>query len=160
MAQTGPVELKRGMTEVPIAVESNSVPAAAPPQANSASTITPKSALVTIKGVKAAVVPGVLYNVYLANDAGQRVQIGVIDFFDFGGSPAAGKNGHRSASVKTFEFDATDAVTQLGLASSKNPKLVFEPTTGLSDSTEAAATEGIPKDAKVSFSSARLRVEP
>ena len=48
---------------------------------------------------------------------------------------------------------------QLGLTGTKNPKLVFEPTTGLADSTVAAATEAIPLDANVTFASARLRVQ-
>ena len=48
--------------------------------------------MVTIAGVNAAVVPGVLYNVYLANDAGKREQIGMINFFGFGGPPTGGKH--------------------------------------------------------------------
>ena len=99
-----------------------------------------------------------LYIVYLANDAGQRAQIGVIDFFDFGGPPA-GKHSHAAANGKSFEFDATDAVKALGLSGTKKPILVFEPTTGLTDSTVEAATESIPAGTAVTFRSAKLRLK-
>ena len=75
------------MTEVPIEVEVGRRHRRAGPTVRG-------RRIVTIEGVNAAVVPGVLYNVYLANDAGQRAQIGVINFFGFGGPPAGGKHDH------------------------------------------------------------------
>ena len=142
-------ELKHGMTEVPLEVEATGKTAAR----------SVRSATVTIDGVNAAVVPGVLYNVYLANGAGQRAQIGVISFFDFGGPPIGGKHAHSVMGGKDFEFDATDAVKTLGLSGTKKPILLFEPTTGLTDSTLVAATAAIPSNAAVTFRSARLRVQ-
>ena len=142
------IELKRGMTEVPVEVEATGKTAAR----------SVRSAIVTIDGVSAAVVPGVLYNVYLANGAGQRAQIGVINFFGFGGPPTGGKHAHGAMEGKNFEFDATAAVEVLGLSGTKKPILLFEPTTGLTDSTVDAATGAIPSNAAVTFRSARLRV--
>ena len=119
----------------------------------------PQSATVTIEGVNAAVVPGVVYNVYLANAAGKRAPIGVIYFFGFGGPTTGGAHAHAAMAGRTFEFDATQAMKALGLTGTRSPKLVFEPTTGLTSSTLAAATAAIPKDAKVTFASARLTVQ-
>ena len=119
-----------------------------------------RSAVVTVEGVTANVAPGVLFNVYLANDKGQRQPIGIIDFFAFGG-PARGGGGHggHRAPTRSYEFDATAAVRALGLGPSRQPSLVFEPTTGLSDSTPDAAGKDIAPNASVRFERARLRVE-
>ena len=157
MKMKAPTELKRGTTEVPVEVDKAAAPSAMAPSARSGTAAAAaKSALVTIEGVDAAVVPGVLYNVYLANDAGKREQIGIINFFSFGGPPTGGKHDHGAAMGRDFEFDATAAVQKLGLTASKAPKLIFEPTTGLDNSTPAKATKSIPANAKVSFRSAKL----
>jgi hypothetical protein len=142
----GSTELGRGTTEVPAQVEETR----AAPAARSSGA--PVQATVTIVGLEAHASPGVLYNVYLANDAGQREQIGVIDFFGFG----AGNAVHGRMS-RTLDFDATDAVKVLGLAPGKNPKIVFETTTGVTDSTPEAAAAEMPEDAHVTFRAARLR---
>ena len=121
--------------------------------------VVPQTATVTIEGVNAAVVPGVVYDVYLANAAGKRASIGVISFFGFGGPMTGGAHAHAAMAGRTFEFDATQAMKALGLTGTRSPKLVFEPSTGLTSSTLAAATAAIPKDAKVTFASARLTVQ-
>ena len=160
MVMSDATELKRGTTELPIAIETAPAARAAAPNARSgAAAAATKSATLTIEGVNAAVVPGVLYNVFLANDAGKRQQVGVINFFGFGGPAPTGKHAHDMGG-RTFEFDATDAVRKLGLTGSRKPKLIFEPTTGLTDSTLAQATKAIPANAKVSFTSASLSVQP
>jgi len=66
-------ELNRGVTDVPIGVTQTVTPGL------TGGTIT--SATVTISGVKVSRVPGALYNVFLANEAGQRVNVGVMSFF-------------------------------------------------------------------------------
>lgn len=149
---TGRIELKRGLTEVALPL-----PAAAPPVYGLP--VVPQTATVTIEGVNAAVVPGVVYDVYLANAAGKRASIGVISFFGFGGPMTGGAHAHAAMAGRTFEFDATQAMKALGLTGTRSPKLVFEPSTGLTSSTLAAATAAIPKDAKVTFASARLTVQ-
>ena len=140
-----------------VEVDKAAAPSAMAPGARSGTAAAAaKSALVTIEGVDAAVVPGVLYNVYLANDAGKREQIGIINGFGFGGPPTGGKYDHGAAMGRDFEFDATAAVQKLGLTASTAPKLIFEPTPGRDDSTPAKATKSIPANAKVSFRSAKL----
>lgn len=151
-----PTELQRGVTELSIGMEGGGAApaAAAAPEAPAAV----RSATVIIEGFTAAKVPGILFNVYLANDQGRREQVGVIDFFGFDdGGAMQGHGGHGGG--RRFEFDATAAVATLGLVSTRSPKLVFEPTTGLTDSTLEAATAEIPVDAKVSFRRAWLQVD-
>lgn len=147
-------ELQRGVTELSIDVEGagGAAPALAPEAPAAA-----RPATVIIEGFTAAKVPGVLYNVYLADDQGRREQIGVIDFFGFDDNGAMPGHGTH-AGGRRFEFDATAAAATLGLGPSRHPKLIFEPTTGLTDSTVAAAVKAIPPDAKVSFKRAWLRV--
>ncbi len=161
MTMADGTELKRGTTELPIAIDESPATTTVAPTARStaSATASPKSAILTIEGVNAKVVPGALYNVYLANDAGKRQQVGIISFFGFGGPATGGKHDH-GMGARNFEFDATDAVRKLGLTGSKKPKLIFEPTTGLDDSTPAKAAGDIPANAKVTFQKARLKVKP
>jgi len=139
--------LARGTTEVPIEMETAETSVAG--RASAA----PNRATVTITGLQAHGAPGVMYNVYLANDTRRREQIGVIDFFGFG----AGNSMHDQMS-RSLEFDATEAVRVLGLTRTKAPKIVFEPTTGVTDSTPAAASAAMAKDSTVTFQSATLRL--
>ncbi len=157
VAQMSPTELGRGVTSVPLAVE-RAPAAAAPAQGAETEQRVARPATVVIDGLKAPVVPGVIFNVYLANPAGQRAQIGVIDFFGFDGGGTGGAHDH-AARGRRFEFDATDAVAALGLTSSRAPELIFEPTTGLSNSTPGAAAAAMGPDARVTYRRARLRVE-
>jgi hypothetical protein len=115
-----------------------------------------------IDGLKYDAPPGTLYNVYLVKGS-NRDQIGVINFFNFSLPNAGGAHDHADhAAVNAghFEFDATDAVHRLGIGSAEQPSLVFEPTTGLSDSTPEAATSLIKPEANVRFDSARLVIAP
>ena len=102
--------------------------------------------------------PGTLYNVYLKGEGDRREQIGVINFFNFS-APRGGHAGHDNSAGR-FVFDATDALQRLALGAAAQPSLVFEPTTGLTNSTPAAATEQISPQANVSFDSARLVMAP
>jgi hypothetical protein len=100
--------------------------------------------------------PGALYNVYLKGDGDRREQIGVINFFNFS-SPRV-HVGHDSAG--RFAFDATDALGQLAIGAAAQPSLVFEPTTGLTDSSPEAAVEQISPQANVRFDSVRITIAP
>ncbi len=152
LAQASPTELGPGVTSVPLAVEGAGAGAASRQAA-------PRSATVVIAGLKAPVIPGVIFNVYLANAAGARSQIGVIDFFGFDGGGTGGAHAGHGGQGRRFEFDATDAVAALGLTSTRSPELIFEPTTGLSDSTVPEATAAMGPEAKVTYRRAVLRVE-
>lgn len=150
----GGFEIGKGTTEVPVELE------------GSAATLRPSaaqgpvaSAVVTVEGLTAYAPPGVLFDVYLADANGRRAQIGVIDFFAFGQGGGGGRHAAHGAGGRTVEFDATDAVRALGLESNAKPRLLFEATTGLSDSTPALAAEAFATDAQVSFRRARLRVD-
>ena len=101
MKMKAPTELKRGTTEVPVEVDKRRAVGDGAERAVGTAAAAATSALVTIEGVDAAVVPGVLYNVYLANDAGKREQIGIINFFSFGGPPTGGKHDHGGATGRT-----------------------------------------------------------
>jgi hypothetical protein len=156
MAGSGPTSLGAGQTTVPMAVESTlpeSAPAAA---ARPRQTVT-----VIIEGFSVRKVPDVIYNVYIANAAGQRALLGVIDFFGFDGAGAsAGGHKHVGAGGRRLEFDATAAFTELGLRADRQPQLIFEPTTGLTDSTPEAAARWVQPGAEVRFTRARVRVDP
>jgi len=100
-----------------------------------------------------------LYNVYLQGKAGQKQQIGVINFFALAPSGSTAQTGHKGhARTKgSFRFDATEAVKQLGLGPDVAPSLMFEPTSGLAGSaTETAATQPMNAQANVRFESARI----
>ncbi len=156
-AGQGETELKRGNTEVPIGIKRLAARGVAPGRATTGSkTAQVSSATVTIDGFTASTVPGVLYTVYLADDRGRRASIGVISFFGF--NSMRHMKGH-GAPGQQFQFDATRAVNTLGLASSTNPKVIFEPTTGLTNSTPVEAVQSIPKNARVAYRSATLTVQ-
>lgn len=158
VAQMSPTQLGRGVTTVPLEVERAPAAAAAPKAGAATEQVVARPARVIIDGLKAPVVPGVIFNVYLANPAGQRAQVGVIDFFGFDGGGTGGAHNH-AAGGRRFEFDATDAVAALGLASSREPELIFEPTTGLSNSTLNAAAAAMGPNARVTYRRARLVVD-
>lgn len=157
----GMTELTRGVTVAPLEVRDQRAEAALEGAARSANAEGMR-ATVFVAGLEAEQVPGVIYNVYLANDAGERAQIGVIDFFGFmaGGPEAEGHAGHggHDSTRRRFQFDATEAMERLGLDAEAPLNLVFEPTTGLDDSTVEQAVEAIPRDAQVRFRRAWLRV--
>jgi hypothetical protein len=148
-------ELQRGLTEVPLDLE----PAGPGEPAGGPANLTggeATSAVLTVEGVTVEGVPGAVYDVFLADEAGNREQVGVIDFFGFSGG---GKGHDHGGQSQDFEFDVTEAVNSLGLSSGEQAKLVFEPSTGLTDSTPEAAMETIEPDAKVSYERLRLTIE-
>jgi hypothetical protein len=150
IASLGETRLERGVTTVPMSVS----PAAAE---NLSATAMPSSehrVLLVIEGIKFDAAPGTLYNVSLTKE-GAREHVGVINFFTFT-APNTGAHADHSASAGRFEFDATDAVRRLGLGPTERPSLVFEPTTGLSDSAPETAAALIKPEANVRFDSARL----
>jgi hypothetical protein len=112
-----------------------------------------------IEGLKFDAAPGTLYNVYVVNEAGAREQVGVINFFNFM-EPGADAHAAHARDPGRFEFDATEAVQRLGVGPAARPSLVFEPTTGLSDSAPEAAAALISPTANVRFDSARLVAAP
>ena len=147
---TGPTRLERGVTTVPISVPSAAremLPAQAMPS-------TERRIHIVIDGLKFDdKMPGVLYNVYLKGDGDQREQIGVINFFNFTAP-------HHDSSAGRFAFDATDAIQLLGIEAAAKPSLVFEPTTGLTNSSPEAAASLISPEANVHFDSARIVIVP
>ncbi|MER2508107.1 MAG: tyrosinase family protein [Amaricoccus sp.] len=170
VAQMSPTELGRGVTSVPLTMEGAPAAAQGAPEGTSrkaAPGTAARPATVVIDGLEATEVPGVLFNVYLGNRAGERALIGVIDFFGFdgGGTGGGGMGGTSGAHAghgdhgRRFEFDATAAVAALGLSSTRKPELIFEPTTGLDDSTVAQAMASVPAETKVTFRRAWLRVD-
>jgi hypothetical protein len=154
IASVGETRLERGVTTVPMSV----APAAAQNLSATAMPSSERRVLLVVEGVKFDAAPGTLYNVSLAKD-GAREQVGVINFFNFT-APTGGAHADHSANAGRFEFDATDAVRRLGLSPSERPSLVFEPTTGLSDSAPEAAAALIKPEANVRFDSARLVAAP
>jgi hypothetical protein len=151
----GPTRLERGVTTVRINI---------PPTARErlSARATPSSGPrvhVVIEGLTFDAAPGTLYNVYLAGDGGRREQIGVINFFNFT-TPRAGAHAGHDSSAGRYTFDATDAVQRLSLDAAAEPALVFEPTTGLTDSSPEAAAAQISPQANVRFDSAQLVTVP
>ncbi|MFO1141275.1 MAG: tyrosinase family protein [Amaricoccus sp.] len=154
--------LGRGTTVVPLQVQSTAAAAAPASAARSAGSV---PATVTIVDLQAKGAPGTMFNVYLVNDQGKRVQIGVISFFGFGeGSSSNGMRGMQGMRhampeqpSRTLDYDVTDAVKTLGLTPGTKPKLAFEPTTGTTDSTPEAAAKTMRSDVPVTFRAARLQ---
>jgi Common central domain of tyrosinase/Polyphenol oxidase middle domain len=152
IASTGETRLERGVTTVPMSVTRTGTESLAAPSAG-------RHVWLVIEGLKFDAAPGTLYNVYVVNDAGAREQVGVINFFNFT-APRAAAHADHTGDAGRFEFDATEAVQRLGLGPTAQPSLVFEPTTGLSDSTPEAAAALISPQANVHFDRARLVVVP
>jgi hypothetical protein len=151
----GPTRLERGVTTVPIHLPPTMrarVSAQAAPSAG-------RRVYVVIEGLKFDAGPGALYNVYLAGENGRREQIGVINFFNFT-TQRAGAHASHDSKAGQFAFDATDALQRLGIDAAAQPSLIFEPTTGLTDSSPEAAAGQISPQANVRFESARLVIAP
>jgi Common central domain of tyrosinase/Polyphenol oxidase middle domain len=154
LATAGPTRIEATLTTVPMAVSSQGQETLAGPGSRA-----PGRTYVTIDGLQYDQPPGGLYNVYLKGKAGQKQQIGVINFFALAPSGSTAQTGHRGhARTKgSFRFDATEAVKQLGLGPDVAPSLMFEPTSGLAGSaTETAATQPMNAQANVRFESARI----
>ncbi|MBR0715819.1 tyrosinase family protein [Bradyrhizobium liaoningense] len=154
IATVGATRLERGVTTVPM----NVAPAGMQSLSATAEPLAGRRVRLVIDGLKFDSAPGTLYNVYMVK-GGQREQVGIINFFNFT-APQGGAHAHHTGNAAQFEFDATDAVHRLGITAGEQPSLVFEPTTGLSDSAPEAAAALIKPDANVRFDSARLVVAP
>ncbi|RPJ54029.1 MAG: hypothetical protein EHM24_32230, partial [Acidobacteria bacterium] len=151
----GPTRLERGVTTVRLNVPPTArerLSARATPSAG-------RRVYVVIEGLTFDDGPGVLYNVYLAGDGGRREQIGVINFFNFT-TPRAGAHAGHDSSAGRYTFDATDAVQRLSLDAAAQPSLVFEPTTGLTDSSPEAAAAQISPQANARFDRAQTVTAP
>ena len=112
---------------------------------------------VTIEGLQYDEAPGGLYNVFLRGAGEKREQIGVINFFGLASSRSA--DTRHAAHLHTrgsFRFDITDAVKQVDISGDAPLSLVFEPTTGLSDSSPETIAQEMNPQANVRFESARL----
>ena len=146
----GPTRLKPGVTTVPI-----SVPVTAREILSSNARGFGANRLhIVIEGLKyEEEQPGALYNVYLQGDGGRRELIGVINLFNFSAP-------HRHSATGRFEFDATEAMQRLAIGASAQPSLIFEPTTGLTDSSSKAATQFVSPEANLRFDSARIVIAP
>ena len=154
VASVGQTRLERGVTTVPMTV----APAAVQSLSATAEPLAGRQVHLVIDGLKFDEAPGTLYNVYLVKGSA-REQVGLINFFNFS-APAGGAHAAHTGNAGHFEFLASDAVQKLGLTPSEQPSLVFEPTTGLSDSTPEVAAASIKPEANVRFDSARLVITP
>jgi len=156
ISSVGETRLQRGVTTVPMT-------GAAPVTESAAATAMPSAShqiKLVIDGLKFDAAPGTLYEVFLVKGS-TREPVGVINFFNFTAPQGSSHAAHTgNANAGTFEFDVTGAVQRLGLAPTEHPSLVFEPTTGLSDSVPEAAAALIRPDANVRFDSARLVAVP
>jgi hypothetical protein len=110
---------------------------------------------VTIEGLQYDEAPGALYNVFLRGAGEKREQIGVINFFGLDSSRSADTRTHLRTRG-SFRFDITDAFKQLDISGDAPLSLVFEPTTGLSDSSPETVAQEMNPQANVRFESARL----
>lgn len=145
-------KLQRGVTAVPLRIAPEARSAIAPTAEDADKPI--KRALVVIEGLEVDESPHVMYEVYLKRGDGERSLVGVISFFGFGDH----HEGHEAvASGRRIELDATEALRALGGAA--DAELVFEPTTGVTDSTVEKAAANISERANVRFRSVTIEVE-
>jgi tyrosinase-like protein/polyphenol oxidase-like protein len=154
LASVGPTRLDPTVTTVPLAMSPQGRQALVERQGVPTSSRT----YVTIEGLQYDEAPGVLYNVFLRGAGEKREQIGVINFFNLSSSRSADHTG-RAGHVRTrgsFRFDITDAVKQLDISGDAPLSLVFEPTTGLSDSSPETVAQEMNPQASVRFESAQL----
>ncbi|MEP7008580.1 MAG: hypothetical protein ABI810_21550, partial [Sphingomonas bacterium] len=86
---------------------------------------------------------------------GKRVLVGVINFFNDTAPHHDDMQGMRGmADTASRTFDATDALTSLGV--SGDASLVLVPTTGITGGTALKAAQGISPRANVRFKEARI----
>lgn len=147
----GATQLQRGVTTVKL-----DLPSAERDRLASQGMTSGSHAVIVVEGLQADTSPGVLYNVYLSDESGRREPIGVLNFFNLT-APSAGSHQGHTAGGKNFTFDVTNALHLLANNANARPSLVFEPTTGLVDQSNASATAS--PQANVRFDSARLVFE-
>jgi hypothetical protein len=152
LASVGLTRLDPTVTTVPLAMSPQGR------QALVARVPTSSRTYVMIEGLQYDEAPGGLYNVFLRGAGEKREQIGVINFFGLASSRPGDHTG-RPGHLRTrdsFWFDITDAVKQLDISGDAPVSLVFEPTTGLSDSSAETVAQEMNPQANVRFESARL----
>jgi hypothetical protein len=137
---------------------STTVPLVMSPEARRA-LATSSSALLTIEGLEFDEAPGGLYDVFLRTGE-KREQIGMISLFGLAPSRSDTSHAGHLPSHGSFQFDITDTVKQLDIRGDAPVYLVFELTTGLSDSTPEIVAQQINPRANVRFESARLLATP
>jgi hypothetical protein len=147
-ALAGRTRIERGVTTVPI-----SIPPTARQVLSAQSPSGGRRVYVVIEGLKFDEKPGALYNVYLKGDGDRREQIGVISFFHLTGA-------HHDSGADRFTFNATEAMQRLAIGAAVRPQLIFEPTTGLTDSSPEAAARSISPQSNVRFDSAQIVFAP
>ena len=149
LATTGPTRIAPAVTIVPLNVS--------PSGRHMLSLLerAPGRTRLTIEGVQFDQSPGAMYNVYLQNADSAREQVGIINFFGLSPSTTGPQADHKHGN-NNFTFDATDAMRKLHIAPDATPVLVFEPTSGLTDSSTQQLAESMNKTANVRFDSARL----
>ena len=155
LASVGPTRLDPTVTTVPLAMSPQGRQALV---AQREGVPTSSRIYVTIEGLQYDEAPGGLYDVFLRGADEKREQIGVINFFGLASSRSAdhnGRAGHRRTRG-SFRFDITDAVNRLDISGDAPLSLVFEPTTGLSDSSPETVAQEMNPQANVRFESARL----
>lgn len=144
----GPVELKPGVTAVPV-----QIPVLAAGRTESAGG--PSNATLVIDGVAFDQAPGVMFEVSLQGPDGRRAPVGVINFFNRTAPQHSGMEGPPAADRKTF--DATAAVRALGAGASR-AQLVIQPTSGVSGGNGETGAVAVKAGANVRFSAARLEL--
>lgn len=151
-ALQGETRLERGTTVVPLQVstEMRSMLFKSPTGNEPA-----QHSMLVIDGLAFDEPPRVLYEVYLRKVDGDRVLVGVINFFNLTGPH--GDHGTGTPPDR-FTFDATEAFRALG--GDKDVVLEIEPTTGLDDSTVTKAAENISERANVHFRSVSIELVP
>jgi hypothetical protein len=157
LASVGPTRLGANSTTValPIPTEHRAALAlelAAP---------TPTRIYATIEGLQYDQAPGGLYDVFLQGADSKRAHIGVINFFGLAPSQAAGGGVH-AQHLRTrgnFRFDITEALKQLGQTADAPVSLVFQATSGLNGSPEAAAPK-MNTEANVRFDKVQVVKSP
>ena len=154
LASVGLTRLDPTVTAVPLAMSPQGRQALA---AQRQGAPTSSRIYVTIEGLQYDEAPGALFNVFLRGAGEKREQIGVINFFGLDSSRSA--DTRHAAHLRTrgsFRFDITDAIKQLDISGDAPLSLVFEPTTGLSDSSPETVAQEMNPQANVRFESARL----
>lgn len=155
LASSGPVRLERGVTTVPLSASATAAEGLTTFNAQDAG----QRAYVILEGLAFDEAPGTLYDVFLEDADGTREQIGVISFFN-ATAPRAGEHGAHGEAPAERVFDATEALRRLAPDPGGQSRLVFVPTTGLSDSTPEIAADAINPQANVRFDDARIVVRP
>ena len=145
----GPTKVNPAGTSVPVQLAPATREMMAP-RGRSRGVAAPRQATLVLEGVTFDEHPGVMFEVALQGPNGQRVPVGVINFFNET-APHHGMRDMEAPGRKTF--DATAALRALGAPA--DAKLVVVPTTGVTGERDMPAPN--PR-ANVRFSAARLEL--